>query len=109
MPSSLSEAGSTLAMRFLRRTVLTAQMYLGHKELYTSPDALVVECNSPLALSRAWPLCSQAIFLSFDRVLVFTSASVESWTALLDRGLQEDENNAITKVKHKASSCGGRP
>ncbi|CAK0825379.1 unnamed protein product, partial [Prorocentrum cordatum] len=106
LPSSLSEAGSMLAMRFLRRTVLTEQMYLGHKELYTSPDALVVECNSPLGLVRAWPLCSQAIFLSSDRVLVFTSASVESWTALLDRGLQEDENHAITNIKHKVLQVG---
>ncbi|CAK0881323.1 unnamed protein product, partial [Prorocentrum cordatum] len=104
LPGSLSEAGSMLVARFLRRRVLAADMYVAHRDLYASPDALIMECNSPLALGKAWALCLQAVFLSTDRVLLSTSASAESWTALLDQALKDDEDHAITKIEWKASS-----
>ncbi|CAK0911309.1 unnamed protein product, partial [Prorocentrum cordatum] len=105
---TLSDATVTLAMRFLRRSVLSQAMRIGHRDLYTFPDALILECNGPMALRRAWPLCSQALFLSTDRWLIFSSASVESWTTVLNQSLLEDVEHAITKIKWKASRFGGQ-
>eukprot|EP00959_Pyramimonas_sp_CCMP1952_P285180 5962763-Pyramimonas_sp.AAC.1 len=60
-----------------------------------------MECHSPLALRRAWPLCSQAFYLSSDKVLIYTAASAATWVEMLDRTLQEDPDHAITMIKHK--------
>eukprot|EP00959_Pyramimonas_sp_CCMP1952_P342972 7185002-Pyramimonas_sp.AAC.1 len=68
-----------------------------------------MECNGPLALYKAWPLCSQALFLSTDRMLILSVASAESWQPILDESLLEDAEQAIAKIKWKPSRCGGRP
>ena len=109
LPPGNSEVADVLTINLIRRSVLTDSMICGHRNLYTARDALILECCSPNAMIRAWPLCSQALFLSPDRALIYTEASQVSWMDMADNLMKEDGSNAITRVKWKPSSHGGRP
>ena len=47
-----------LIMKELRWVTLTEDTYFGFNTMHTSPNALILEVNSPLGLSHFWPLCS---------------------------------------------------
>ena len=75
---------------------------------YTDPDALILECLSPLAVARVSPLCSQLIFLTSDRALIRTEASKDTWAQLMNDAAREDEALTITSLRWKAGKYGGR-
>ncbi|CAK0852851.1 unnamed protein product [Prorocentrum cordatum] len=87
-----------LRMRHLRRTVFGDRVFYGHRMLFSSEDALIVEYNSPRALLKIWPLCSQAVVLSSSKALIYTEATVETWRPLLDDLLRECPEEATTAL-----------
>ena len=109
LPPGLSSIGVELLLRRLRRQVLSPETAIGNKELYTADDALIMECHSPAVLAQANPLCSEALFLSADRLLVRTEASTDTWVELMDRLCRSGELTIISKLRWKASRFGGRP
>ena len=109
LPAGLSALGAEVLLRRLRRQVLSVDMLVGNLDLYTSDDALVLECHSPAAFAHARPLCSEAIFLTADRLLVRTAATAETWIALMDRLCKDGELTIISKLRWKSSRFGGRP
>ena len=58
-PQDCSEFEQVLTMKELRRATLTQDTYFGFNTLHTSPNALILEVNSPLGFCHCWPLCSQ--------------------------------------------------
>ncbi|CAK0824484.1 unnamed protein product, partial [Prorocentrum cordatum] len=104
----LSDMAMEMRMRDIKRRVLTIDSYIGLKSLYTDPNALILECFSPLAVAKVSSLCSQLFFLTSDRVLLLTEASTETWAQLLNDAAKEDEALTITRLRWKASKYGGR-
>ena len=109
LPSGMSALGIDLVLRRLKRKALTAAMAIGNKDLFAAGDALILDCHSPAALAKVNPLCSEALFLSADRLLVRTEASADTWVELLDRLCREGEATLISGLRWKASRFGGRP
>jgi len=109
LPGGLSAMAVEILLRRLKREVLAPSMAIGNMDLYSAEDALIMECHSPSALHHANPLCSEAIFLSSDRVLVRTEASADHWVTLMDSLCKEGELTIISKLRWKASKFGGRP
>ena len=104
LPQGLSPIGTVLLIKKLKRQVITQDMIIGNVDLYTSEDALIMEILSPEVIPRVSPPCSEAIFLSADKILIRTEASSESWVQLMDRLCQEGEVNLVTKVRWKRSN-----
>ena len=109
LPQGLSPVGTEILIRQMRRLVLTPEMLIGNKELYVADDALVLECLSPAVMTKASPLCSEALFLSPDKVLIRTEASADTWVQVMDQLCREGELTIISKLRWKASRFGGRP
>ena len=109
IPHSTTPLMLEMMVRDLKLHALRPNMYIGHKDLYTADDALILECLAPSVMERAWPLCSEAIFLTAKEVLIRTSASADTWTELLDVLCREGELNIISEIRWKASRFGGRP
>ncbi|CAK0882116.1 unnamed protein product, partial [Prorocentrum cordatum] len=104
----LLDMAMEMRIRDIKRHVLDVDSYIGLKSLYTDPDALVLECVSPLAVARVSTLCSQLIFLTSDRALIRTAASKDTWEKLMNDAAKEDEALTITSLRWKAGKYGGR-
>ncbi|CAK0902774.1 unnamed protein product, partial [Prorocentrum cordatum] len=103
LPPALSQLGKELLVRRLQRSVLSQGMLIGHRSLYVAEDAMILECLSPAVMLKAWPLCSEALFLTPNKLLVRTDASAETWTQLMDGLCREGELSLITKLRWKSS------
>ena len=84
-------------------------MLVGSQYLYSNPLAKVLETTDEEALMAAWPLCEEILPLSRTRALCGTDEPPEKWQDLMNERLQFSPQQAILKVKHKASVNGGRP
>ena len=108
-PQGLSSVALELLVKDLKKKVLSHDMYIGNKDLFTADDALIIECLDPSVIWSAWPLCAEAIFLSRDKVLIRLEVSTDSWVQLLGGLCKEGKHNIISKVRWKSSRFGGRP
>ena len=86
---------------------MSTDMCIGHRSLCANQDAMIMECDSPHALAKVWKLCSKAVVLSSDEVIILADATDDAWRELLDQAMKEDEPNAIARIRQKASK-GGR-
>ena len=109
LPASTSDLEQMILLGHLRGEFGGTEILLGHKNLYGQPDALICEMNSPNAATFIGQLCSQFVFLSKDRAILRTTATLEVWQPILDDLMHSDPESAVTRLRWKASVNGGRP
>ena len=109
LPAAVSTLTREVLTLQLRRALNFEDTIIGGSDLYTDPCALIGEMNSPAAAMQVWHLCSQAVFLGQDRLLLLSAASIDTWQPILDALIQADPETAFTKIRSKATVNGGRP
>ena len=109
LPSHMSELEQTIVLANLRGEFAGIGIVLGHKNLFGQQDALICEMNAPSAVGFISHLCCQFIFLSPDKAILKTNAALDAWQPVLDDLMHSDPESAVTRVRWKASTNGGRP
>ena len=95
-------------MRNARKKLPGGTTY-GNQEIYADSGSVIMEVTHPDAINDLWPLCSEAVFLAIDKVLITTEASSATWQTALDTLLQKDPEAAATKLRWRPARHGGRP
>jgi len=108
-PTPHTELAQFLQLRHLRRAGLPQSTFFGSKSMFGDSNAMIMDINGPSSTHHYWPLCTQMIAVSNSKLLIYTEATVETWTEVMDRVLAMDANSAATKLKWKPSKNGGRP
>jgi hypothetical protein len=108
-PQDSTELEQLLIMKELRRVTFTQDTFFGLNTMHRSSNAMVLEVNSPLGLRHFWPLCSQLIPVSKNKVLIYTETAADTWIDSMNALLKQDPDTAATKLKWKPSKFGGRP
>eukprot|EP00973_Karenia_brevis_P074392 10335913-Karenia_brevis.AAC.1 len=106
-PAATTDLELQLIWTELRRRQLPVDAYFGSVALFSDRDALIVEATGPLAAKRAWPLAEQMIAMTRDKFLILTSADTERWQPELDKGIRDEPEAAIIRIRWKPSKLGG--
>ena len=67
-------------------------------------DALVAELTGPAAVRGIWGLCTGALLLSRDRLLLTTSSAKEAWESALTEMAARDPEDCVNKVQWRQSA-----
>ena len=103
-PESQTDLDVLLQLRHVRGSALPSDAYFGLRSMIGSSEAMVLETSSPLSLHHYWPLCTQLVPLSPTKALVFTDASAEVWTQVMDTTMRTDSMETSVRLKWKPSS-----
>ncbi|CAK0883473.1 unnamed protein product [Prorocentrum cordatum] len=91
------------------RLLLPAGACFASQDLFTDPGALIAELGHADAINSIWSLCSGALFLGKNRLLLTTEAAAGTWQVTMDSLIRNDPDTAVYKLKHRPSRHGGRP
>ena len=99
LPSTFTPLAQQLLLAQARRDLGSMDVLLSLRSLYTAREGMIVEMTGPSALTHAWPLCAQALFLSPDKALVMVETAEGLWQNLVDKLMDDDPESAITRVR----------
>ena len=69
---------------------------------------MVLEVASTSGIPHYWALCSQLVPMSRSKLLLFSDATAETWTSVMDQVMKADGSETSVRLKWKASRNGGR-
>jgi len=106
--SSTADFSVVALLRGLRSSPEGQHIVFGLQALYGADDACILEVGSPLHYSHFWPLCTQMVFLTNRKAIVYTDASELSWIQSMDACLNIDHLACSSKLRWKSAAKGGR-
>ena len=106
--SSTADFNVVALLRGLRSSPEGQHIVFGLQALYGADDACILEVGNPLHFSHFWPLCTQMVFLTSRKAIVYTDASELSWIQSMDACLNIDPLACSSKLRWKSAAKGGR-
>ena len=88
----------------LRTQAVGQQVLYGLQGIYADEDSFILDAGDAMHFRHFWPLCSQAVFLSGRRALVFSDAAVSTWIESMDELLQADDTAVMAKLRWKSNA-----
>ena len=107
-PRGISELAVQLYLRDLRTNGLPRDALVAGRDIYGDNAALLVDLSAPMALTRMWHLCAEALYLSPTRATIRTDVQQEHWQKAVDDLWAEDRDNSVLKIRWRPSRLGGR-
>ena len=83
--------------------------HIGLRETYLDKGALLADITDPNALHDLEHFASDIVLLSPKMAVIRTDITSGVWKAAIMKGMQENPNSCILKLRWKPSVQGGRP